>query len=455
MSAIRKMKNCIKLSSKFSAFLFCLFIGTFDAKALDIKQIKTATGLKLWLVEDHKNPIVTIKFSFKGGTSQDTPKLAGVVNLLSGLLDEGAGDFTSEEFQKELNENSISMSFSASRDNFEGSLVTLTETFDVAVELLSLAINKPRFDPEPLNRVKDQVVSSIRSSEEKPNNLVGRVWWKGAFGAHPYGFPKRGTEASIGKITRADLQEMKKNLFAKDNLIIGVVGNISESRLKSAIDKVFGKLGNYAKLKDSGNAIFQNHGETIVVERKIPQSVVVFGQEGILRNHPDWFAALILFEVLSGGFGSRLTEEIREKRGLTYSVSAYPLPMENAGLILGSVSTKNSKVKQTVLLIKKVWKEFSVNGPTKEEVENAKSYLKGSYGLQFTNSRSIAGLLVALQRHKLGVDYLTERSKLIEDVTLSDLKRVAKQLFNDDKLMFAIIGTPENMKSSISIPALD
>ena len=173
MSAIRKMKNCIKLSSKFSAFLFCLFIGTFDAKALDIKQIKTATGLKLWLVEDHKNPIVTIKFSFKGGTSQDTPKLAGVVNLLSGLLDEGAGDFTSEEFQKELNENSISMSFSASRDNFEGSLVTLTETFDVAVELLSLAINKPRFDPEPLNRVKDQVVSSIRSSEERPNNLVG------------------------------------------------------------------------------------------------------------------------------------------------------------------------------------------------------------------------------------------------------------------------------------------
>ena len=107
MSAIRKMKNCIKLSSKFSAFLFCLFIGTFDAKALDIKQIRTATGLELWLVEDHKNPIVTIKFSFKGGTSQDTPKLAGVVNLLSGLLDEGAGDFTSEEFQKELNENSI------------------------------------------------------------------------------------------------------------------------------------------------------------------------------------------------------------------------------------------------------------------------------------------------------------------------------------------------------------
>ena len=91
---------------------------------------------------------------------------------------------------------------------------------------------------------------------------------------------------------------MKKNLFAKDNLIIGVVGNISETRLKSAIDKVFGKLGNNAKLKDSGNAIFQNHGETIVVERKIPQSVVVFGHEGLLRNHPDWFPALILFEVL-------------------------------------------------------------------------------------------------------------------------------------------------------------
>ena len=180
--------------------------------------------------------------------------------------------------------------------------------------------------------------------------------------------------------------------------------------------------------------------------------MVVFGHEGILRTDPDWFPTLILFEILSGGFGSRLTEEIREKRGLTYSVSAYPLPLKNSGLILGSTSTMNGKVKESMQLLRKIWKEFSIHGPTKEEVANAKSYLKGSYGLQFTNSRSIAGLLVALQRYGLGVEYLSNRSKLIDKVTEKQLKRVAKRLFREEQLMFAIIGKPEGVQPTMPTP---
>lgn len=446
------MNTCIEISIKLFVIFACLIITSFSAKALNVKQIDTASGIKVWLVEDHKNPIVTLKFSFSGGTNQDPVKKNGLVYLLSGLLDEGAGELTSKEFQKKLNENSISMSFNASRDHFDGSMVTLTETLDTALDLLALAINNPRFDPEPVSRVKDQIIASIRSVKEKPNGLIGRVWWKGAFGTHPYGFPKKGTEISIGRITHADLQKVRKDLFAKDNLIVGVVGNISEDQLKLAIDRVFGSLNDRYNLKKISNASFQNHGETIIVEREIPQSVVVFGHEGILRTDPDWFPTLILFEILSGGFGSRLTEEIREKRGLTYSVSAYPLPLKNSGLILGSTSTMNGKVKESIQLLRKIWKEFSIHGPTKEEVANAKSYLKGSYGLQFTNSRSIAGLLVALQRYGLGVEYLSNRSKLIDKVTEHQLKRVAKRLFREEQLMFAIIGKPEGVQPTMPTP---
>ena len=255
------MNTCIEIYIKLFVIFACLIITSFSAKALNVKQIDTASGIKVWLVEDHKNPIVTLKFSFSGGTNQDPVKKNGLVYLLSGLLDEGAGELTSKEFQKKLNENSISMSFNASRDHFDGSMVTLTETLDTALDLLALAINNPRFDPEPVSRVKDQIIASIRSVKEKPNGLIGRVWWKGAFGTHPYGFPKKGTEISIGRITHADLQKVRKDLFAKDNLIVGVVGNISEDQLKLAIDRVFGSLNDRSNLKKISNASFQIMGK--------------------------------------------------------------------------------------------------------------------------------------------------------------------------------------------------
>jgi len=440
------MNRSVILSTfRFVGALIVLVGSTTLTEALEITPVKSPGGIEAWLVEDHKNPIITIRASFAGGSRTDPPGKPGLAYLVSGLLDEGAGNLDSPTFQKVLEENSISLSFNTRTDTFSTSLSTLTETSEKAFHLMRLAMTEPRFDAEPFARIRSQVIAGLRSRRENPKRIAGRVWWKAAFPDHPYGMARRGTEATLAQITKDDLQAYVKSQFVRQGLFIGVVGDITPERLSQVLDQVFGTLPLHSEAPTIKTTTPAAVGETMIVERPLPQSVVVFGHKGILRDDPDWCAATVLFEILAGGFGSRLTEEIREKRGLTYGVSAYPLPLDYVGLVVGSVSTMNARVRESINLVRQIWGEFGEHGPTDQEVRDAKAYINGSYGLRFTDSGTIAGLLTAVQRSKLGIDYINRRPDLIEAVSLEDLRRVAKRLFKVDELTFAIVGKPDGV----------
>ena len=431
------------------------FIFVPQASAFEIKKVTSTTGINAWLVEDHKNPLITMQFVMRGGSSADPKNKSGLAYLVSGLLDEGAGDMDSKSFQAFLERNSISLSFSARMDTFSGTLTTLTETKEEAFKSLGLALTVPRFDDDPISRVKSQILASLRASKENPNKIAGRLWWQLAFPNHAYGRSNKGSASSIKNITREDMRQFVQRTFTKDNITISVVGDITPEELSNVLDDVFSDLPESLLGTRLGDGVIENQGQTVIIEREIPQSVVIFGSNGIKREDPDWYAATILFEILSGGFGSRLTEEIREKRGLTYGVSAYPLSLEKAGIIVGSVSTVNNRVAESIRLIKDIWQKFGDDGPTLEEMRNAKDYINGSFALRFTNSKSIVGVLNAVQRFDLGVDYLKNRSKLINSVTLKELKRVANRLFQANALTFAIVGQPKNVISTMPAPAIE
>ena len=436
--------------------IICLcFIFVPQASAFEIKKVTSTTGINAWLVEDHKNPLITMQFVMRGGSSADPKNKSGLAYLVSGLLDEGAGDMDSKSFQAFLERNSISLSFSARMDTFSGTLTTLTETKEEAFKSLGLALTVPRFDDDPISRVKSQILASLRASKENPNKIAGRLWWQLAFPNHAYGRSNKGSASSIKNITREDMRQFVQRTFTKDNITISVVGDITPEELSNVLDDVFSDLPESFLGTRLGDGFIENQGQTVIIEREIPQSVVIFGSNGIKREDPDWYAATILFEILSGGFGSRLTEEIREKRGLTYGVSAYPLSLEKAGIIVGSVSTVNNRVAESIRLIKDIWQKFGDDGPTLEEMRNAKDYINGSFALRFTNSKSIVGVLNAVQRFDLGVDYLKNRSKLINSVTLKELKRVASRLFQANALTFAIVGQPKNVISTMPAPAIE
>jgi zinc protease len=435
------------------AFLSLVLVKYADA--FEIKQVTSNSGITAWLVEDHKNPLITMQFMVRSGSSIDPKTKTGLAYLVSGLLDEGAGDLDSKSFQAALEKNSIALSFNARMDSFSGTLSTLTETKEEAFLLLALAIKEPRFDPEPTLRVKSQIAASLRASKENPNNIAGKLWWQLAFPSHAYGRPKKGTPETLASITREDMKDYVNKNLIKDNISISVVGDITTGELSAVLDDIFGDLPSSSSRNELRDTRVKNSGETVVVERDIPQSVVIFGHDGIKRDDADWYAATILFEILAGGFGSRLTEEIREKRGLTYGVAAYPLPLDKAGVIVGSVSTVNGRVAESIRLIRDIWRRFGEEGPTIEEIQNAKDYINGSFSLRFTNSKTIVGVLNALQRFDLGKNYIEERPNLIAKVTPEDLKRVAKRIFKAESLTFVIVGNPVNIKATMPLPISD
>jgi zinc protease len=325
----------------------------------------------------------------------------------------------------------------------------LTENRVTAFNLLKLALTRPRFDPEPVERIRSQILAGIRQDSENPGAIASKSLFKRLFPSHPYGRLRSGTAKSVAAITRDDLVAFASSRMAKNNLKIGVVGDITAQSLAAVLDDVFGGLPDTAAPWDIPEAESQSDGRTQVVEKDIPQSSIVFADRGLKRKHPDFYAAYLMNYVLGGGgFTSRLYDTIRDKRGLAYSVYSGLHPLERAGLIFGGAGTTNAKVSETLSLLRQEWARMADNGVTEQELADAKTYQTGSYPLRFASSGSIAAMLVGIQMEDLGIDYMDRRNSLIEAVTLEDVNRVAKTLLRPDRLSIVVVGKPNGVKSS-------
>ncbi len=413
-----------------------------------IQQVVSPGGIEAWLVEDHSIPLMAMQFGFKGGATQDPKGKEGLADFLTAMLDEGAGDISSKEFQSQLDEYAIRIDFDASRDAFDGNLQTLTRNRDKAIELMHLALNKPRFGKDALERMRGQLLTGLKFAAKDPNKIASRTWFKTAYGDHPYARSVKGSQASIKSITSKDLETYRRKIFAKDTLKIGVVGDITASDLAIILDKVFGELAEKSDLKAIPEVTKITGATRKVITMDNPQSVAVFGHQGIKREDKDFIPAYVLNYILGGGgFASRLMTEVREKRGLAYSVYSYLYPLDHGALFLGGVATKNDALDKSLDVITSELKRLAEKGPSALELENAKRYLTGSYPLRFDTSSKIASQLLWIQMDDLGLDYIDTRNQKVEDVTHQQIKAVAKRLIQPDQLIITIVGNPTDKKS--------
>jgi zinc protease len=428
--------------------LLCLAAPVLTAKAhaMKIQQIKSPGGIDAWLVQEHAVPLIALRFVFEGGSSQNPAGKEGLANFLSAMMDEGAGDLDSHKFQERMEELAFRMSFEDGRDGFYGSFETLTANRDPSVEMLRLAVNHPRFDADAVERVRKQLLSGLAFAAKNPNRVAGRAWSAQAFPGHPYGLPSDGTPESIAHLTSADLEGFRKRNFARDNLKVVAVGDITPEQLGTLLDRVFGDLPAKAELKSVPQTTPEAKERVQVIPMDVPQSVVQFGAPGIAREDDDFIPAFVLNQILGGGgFASRLTEEVREKRGLAYSVYSYLQPYRHAAIFAGGVATKNEEVGRSLDVIRSELRRMAEQGPTAEELQNAKDYLTGSFALRFDTNAKIANQLLGFLFEGYGIDYIDKRNSLINAVTLADVKRAAARLLKADELIVTVVGKPQGL----------
>lgn len=417
--------------------------------ATKIQRVVSPGGITAWLVEEHTVPLIAVEFAFRGGYAQEDAGKAGTANLLSSLLDEGAGEFNSQAFQEKLEENAVELRFGATRDSFDGSLRTLLDKRDEAFELLRLAVNEATLEAEAIERIRAQVLARIRRGSTDPGTVAFETFLASAYPDHPYGQRSIGTEETVAAISRDDLIAYRSAQFARSNLVVGVVGSIDAATLGPALDKIFGALPAEPSLKPVAEMWPQNIGKTDVVEMDVPQTTIVFGRGGLVRDDADYIPAVVMNHILGGGtFTSRLFNEVREKRGLAYSVYSYLDPMDRSGMLAGAIATRNDRAAEAMQIIAAEFARFAKDGPTEDELAKAKKYLTGSYALNFDSSAKVARGIKQIQLNNLPIDYIDRRNDLVEAVTIDDVKRVAARVLGDGDLLVVAVGKPTDFRGS-------
>ncbi len=432
----------------FSVFLI-LIAFTLQAKAgLQIDEVTSPGGIKAWLVEEHSIPFIALEIRFKGGTSLDVEGKRGAIYMMSGLLEEGAGDLDAQGFQKARDTLAASFSFDAHGDSVTVSAKFLRENRGEALELLRKAIIKPRFDQVALDRVRAQMVSIIAGDQKDPQEIATEAFDQLAYGDHPYATSSTGTTESVNRFTREDIQEAHANSMARDQMFVSAVGDVSAEELGLILDELLGELPETGAPKPPRAEVKITGGIT-VIDFPSPQSVAIFGHEGIRRDDPDFFAAFVMNQVFgSSGFTSRLTLEVREKRGLTYGVYTYLGSYDLAELFQGSVASANDRIAEAVAVIQSEWVKLADQGVTQEELEAAKKFLTGAYPLRFDGNRRIASILANMQLDDLPISYIETRNDKVNAVTLEDVARVAKRLMKPEDLRIVVVGQPVGLAST-------
>lgn len=419
-----------------------------QATKTKVIDIKTKKGLGVWLVENQDIPVLSVSICFRNaGSKSDPADKTSLANFLSGILNEGCGEYDSAAFKRHLLEHNINLSIDNSHDDFIIAFRVPKSSIREAFRIVKLMLTQPRFAPDIMERIKHQLFTILSQSLHSENAVAGDLMNQRAFAGHPYGYSIQQNLEGLPTLTATDLRKFMADRFTKDQLTLTAAGAISQQELSELLDETLDDLPEKAAPQNIVNMEPISPGSVFVREMDVPQSAIIFFQPSINRHDPDFYAAMVLMKILSdGAFDSRLWHEVREKRGLAYGINGSLYWNDHSSYIIGSTATQNNSVEKVIQIIREQWEKIKKDGITPDELKFTKEKMIGAYPLAFGSTYKIVALLRFYQLDELGPNFINERNELIQKVTLEDVNRVAKKLLTPEKLSFIVVGKPEGFK---------
>lgn len=418
---------------------------SFASPRIEPKRVVLKNGITMLFVETRALPMVNISIAIKAGAIYDPPEKGGVAGLTAAMLDEGTKNRSSKQIAEEIDFIGGRLSASGGEDFSSASLVVLKKDLAAGMELLTDILLNPVFPEEELERKKKETIAAIISDKDDPGAVASKTFYKAVFQGHPYGIPVEGDEESVNRITRDDIINFYQQYYKPNNTIIVVTGDIEYKEAVSLIEASL-KRWEKSKLKlpviPSVSKVVKR--DSILIDRNITQSNIVLGHTGISRDNPDYYAVTVMNYILGGGgFESRMLKEIRDKKGLAYSVYSRFDVNKYPGAFSVEVQTKNETAMEAIEGIKSELKKIRGEQVKDEELKNAKAYLTGSFPLRFDTNAKISSFLVLVEFYNLGLDYINEYVKKIDAVTEDDVLRVAGKYIDTENYITVIVGKQE------------
>ena len=412
------------------------------ASLADVQVVTSPGGVTAWLVSESHVPIIAMEMAWRGGATNEPRGRDGAGWVLAYLMNEGAGKLDTTTYGARMQDLNMTFACGVSIDWTSCSLTTLQETADESFDMVRMALSEPRFDREPLERAKRELSVSLKQGEADPKMLASRAMNDALIPGHPYA--RQATPDTVARVSRSDIAMLKQTLMTKDRLLVVVVGDMTAEELKPKLDQMFGALPAGTPLAPLADADARPAlSEPIAKQLAQPQTLVMFSGPGVRREDPDFFAAYLLNYILGGGaLSSRLGDDLRERRGLTYGVGTGLSLQTHFWRWTGSTSVQNDKADEAVTLIRENIGRLGREGPTQAELDDAKAYVTGAFPLAFDSNARIARNLLGFRQDNLAADYVQRRNAYFEAVTLTDLNRVAAEYMKPEQFTFVLVGQP-------------
>ena len=419
-----------------------LMLPTRTSSLADVQVVTSPGGITAWLVSESFVPMISMEWTWSGGASVEPAGLRGIGWVLAYMMNEGAGDMGTSAYGARMEDLNMRFACGVWSDWTNCGMTTLKETADESFDMVRLAYSDLRLDDEPFERAKREMIVGIKEDETNPKSVASRAMNEALIPGHPYA--RRSTEQTVSAIQKSDARKLMAQLMTKDRLLVVVVGDITADELKPKLDEVFGSLPATSVLPVVRDAkALPAQAKPIVMDLPQPQTLIMFSGPGIRREDPDFYAAYVLNYILGGGsFSSRLTDDVREKRGLTYGIGTGLSIQPHFWRWQGSSATMNDKADEVVQLIRDNISRLGKEGPTAEELADAKAYITGAFPLAFDSNTKIAQNLIGFRQDGMPADYVQARNSYFEAVTLEDVKRVARTYMKPEDFTFVMVGKP-------------